>query len=85
MELGWENFTDRAVSALAERLGDKLVVILWGKEAQTLDSRLGSAQIIKSAHPSPLSARRGFFGSKPFSKANDALRNVGRLPIDWSC
>jgi uracil-DNA glycosylase len=85
LDLGWGAFTDKAVAALAERLGEKLVVILWGKEAQALESLLGSAQIIKSAHPSPLSARRGFFGSKPFSKANVALRKVGRQPIDWSC
>jgi uracil-DNA glycosylase len=85
LTLGWGNFTDKAVVALAERLGEKLVVILWGKEAQSLEPLLGSAQIIKSAHPSPLSAKRGFFGSKPFSKANAALRKVGRLPIDWSC
>jgi uracil-DNA glycosylase len=85
MDLGWGDFTDRAVAALAQRLGQKLVVILWGKEAQTLEPLLGSAQIVKSAHPSPLSARRGFFGSKPFSKANTALRNVGRVPVDWSC
>jgi uracil-DNA glycosylase len=85
IDIGWSTFTDRAVSALAERLGEKLVVILWGKEAQSLEPLLGSAQIIKSAHPSPLSASRGFFGSKPFSKANDALRKVGRVPIDWSC
>jgi uracil-DNA glycosylase len=85
MELGWADFTDRAVAALADRLGKKLVVILWGKEAQSLEPLLGSAQIVKSAHPSPLSARRGFFGSKPFSKANDALRSVGRVPVDWSC
>ena len=84
-DLGWSDFTERAVSTLAERLGEKLIVILWGKEAQRLESLLGSAQIIKSAHPSPLSARRGFFGSKPFTKANAALRKVGRLPIDWSC
>lgn len=85
MDLGWSNFTDQAVAALADRLGEKLVVILWGKEAQSLEPLLGSAQIIKSAHPSPLSAKRGFFGSKPFSKANDALRKVGRVPVDWSC
>lgn len=84
-DLGWSAFTDRAVAELAKRLGDKLIVILWGKEAQTLEPLLGSAQIIKSAHPSPLSAHRGFFGSKPFSKANDALRKIGRVPIDWSC
>jgi uracil-DNA glycosylase len=85
MDLGWGDFTDRAVAALADRLGKKLVVILWGKEAQTLEPLIGSAQIVKSAHPSPLSARRGFFGSKPFSKANEALRSVGRVPVDWSC
>lgn len=85
MDLGWSNFTDRAVAALADRLGEKLVVILWGKEAQSLEPILGSAQIIKSAHPSPLSAKRGFFGSKPFSKSNNALRKVGRVPVDWSC
>jgi uracil-DNA glycosylase len=85
LALGWSHFTDKAVAALADRLGEKLVVILWGKEAQSLEPLLGSAQIIKSAHPSPLSAKRGFFGSKPFSKANAALRKVGRLPIDWSC
>ena len=85
MDLGWDQFTNRAVEELAKRLGEKLIVVLWGKEAQALEPLLGSAQIIKSAHPSPLSARRGFFGSKPFSKANDALRRVGRLPVDWSC
>ena len=85
MDLGWATFTDKAVAALADRLGEKLVVILWGKEAQSLEPLLGSAQIVKSAHPSPLSAKRGFFGSKPFSKANAALRKVGRVPVDWSC
>lgn len=85
IDLGWAAFTDQAVAALADRLGEKLVVILWGKEAQSLEPLLGSAQIIRSAHPSPLSAKRGFFGSKPFSKANDALRKVGRVPVDWSC
>lgn len=85
MTIGWDAFTDKAVAALADRLGSKLVAVLWGKEAQSLQVLLGQAQVIKSAHPSPLSASRGFFGSKPFSKANAALRSVGRLPVDWSC
>lgn len=84
-DMGWSEFTDKAVAALAARQGDALVAVLWGKEAQSLAPLLGKAQIIKSAHPSPLSAKRGFMGSKPYSKANDALRKVGRLPIDWSC
>ena len=83
--LGWDKFTDRAVEELARRQGERLVAILWGKEAQSLTPLLGQAQIIKSAHPSPLSASRGFFGSKPFSKANAALRAAGRIPVDWSC
>ena len=85
MTIGWDAFTDKAVAALADRLGSKLVAVLWGKEAQSLQVLLGQAQVIKSAHPSPLSASRGFFGSKPFSKSNAALRSVGRLPVDWSC
>ena len=83
--LGWTRFTDRAVAALAERQGERLVAMLWGKEAQSLEPLLGEATIIKNAHPSPLSASRGFFGSKPYSKANAALRKLGRLPVDWSC
>ncbi len=85
MNIGWDAFTDKAVAALAARRGSKLVAVLWGKEAQSLEVLLGQAQVIKSAHPSPLSASRGFFGSKPFSKANAALRSVGQLPVDWSC
>ncbi len=85
MDIGWDAFTDKAVAALADRRGSKLVAILWGKEAQSLGALLGQAQVIKSAHPSPLSAARGFFGSKPFSKANAALRSVGQMPVDWSC
>jgi uracil-DNA glycosylase len=85
MDIGWDAFTDKAVAALAARRGSKLVAVLWGKEAQSLEVLLGQAQVIKSAHPSPLSASRGFFGSKPFSKANAALRSVGQLPVDWSC
>lgn len=81
--LGWDKFTDRVVAALAEAKGEKLVVILWGKQAAQVEPLLGDAQVIKSAHPSPLSASRGFFGSKPFSKANDALAKVGIRPVRW--
>ncbi|HPU13568.1 MAG TPA: uracil-DNA glycosylase [Aeromicrobium sp.] len=80
--IGWEEVTARAVSALVAR-GGPLVAILWGKQAQELIPALGSVPIIASAHPSPLSAARGFFGSGPFSRANDALRLQGASPIDW--
>jgi uracil-DNA glycosylase len=83
--LGWGEFTDLAVSTLNHRRGRRLVAILWGLHAQELARKLPDAQIISSAHPSPLSARRGFFGSKPFSKANRMLQLVGEPAIDWSC
>jgi uracil-DNA glycosylase len=82
-ELGWNRFTDKVVEALAKHHGEKLVAILWGKQAAEVEPLLGKAQIIKSAHPSPLSASRGFFGSKPFSKTNEALKAVGRKPVKW--
>ncbi|MFM2024695.1 MAG: hypothetical protein RLZZ56_708 [Actinomycetota bacterium] len=81
--LGWSRFTNRVVEELAKLHGEKLVSILWGKHAAEVEPLLGSSQIIKSAHPSPLSAARGFFGSKPFSKANAALKSVGRKPVRW--
>ena len=81
--LGWSRFTNRVVEELAKRHGEKLVSILWGKQAAEVEPLLAGSQIIKSAHPSPLSAARGFFGSKPFSKANDALKSVGRKPVKW--
>lgn len=81
--LGWDRFTNRVVEELAKRQGEKLVTILWGKHAAEVEPLLSGTQIIKSAHPSPLSAARGFFGSKPFSKANEALKNVGRKPVKW--
>jgi uracil-DNA glycosylase len=81
--LGWSRFTDRVVEELAKRQGDKLVSILWGKQAAEVETLLAGTQIIKSAHPSPLSAARGFFGSKPDSKANEALIGVGRKPVKW--
>lgn len=80
---GWERVTDAAVSALAERRGP-LVAILWGRDAQATAALLGSGARIESAHPSPLSASRGFFGSKPFSRANALLVEQGGEPIDWA-
>lgn len=82
--LGWGRFTDKVVKALADYHGENLVAILWGKQAAEVERLIPNATIIKSAHPSPLSASRGFFGSKPFSKANDALKKLGRKPVNWS-
>lgn len=84
-DLGWANFTDKVIDVLNRRLGRKLVAILWGAQAQQLAPALCDCTVISSAHPSPLSARRGFFGSKPFSKTNQALIQIGERPIDWSC
>jgi uracil-DNA glycosylase len=80
---GWEAVTDRAIAALVER-GGPLVAILWGRDAQSLEPALGTVPVIASAHPSPMSADRGFFGSRPFSRANDLLREQGADPVDWS-
>ena len=80
---GWEAITDHAIRSLVAR-DTPLVAILWGKDAQTLRPLLGDTPIIESAHPSPLSARRGFFGSRPFSRANELLREQGAADIDWS-
>ncbi|UYN83917.1 MAG: uracil-DNA glycosylase [Microcella sp.] len=79
---GWEAVTGRAVEALAER-GGPLVAVLWGRDAQSAAPLLGSVPVIASAHPSPLSARNGFFGSRPFSRANAHLAALGHAPIDW--
>ncbi len=79
---GWEPVTDCAIDALAAR-GGPLVAILWGKDAQTLAPRLDGIAQIASPHPSPMSARYGFFGSRPFSRANAALVSQGAGPIDW--
>ena len=79
---GWEQVTQRAIEALVER-GGPLVAILWGRDAQSLIPMLGQVPYIKSAHPSPMSADRGFFGSRPFSRANEYLVNAGAPPIDW--
>jgi uracil-DNA glycosylase len=79
---GWEQFTEQAIHALAAR-DQPLVAILWGNDAKTLKPWLPKAHIIESVHPSPLSASRGFFGSKPFSRANHALEAMGAEPVDW--
>jgi uracil-DNA glycosylase len=80
---GWEAVTDQAIRALVAR-GTPLVAILWGRDAQTLRPMLGSVPVIESAHPSPMSADRGFFGSRPFSRANALLLAQGAEPVDWS-
>lgn len=82
--IGWEYFTDKVISLLNDR-EDPLVFILWGKYAQSKLSIIKNPRhcILKSAHPSPLSAHAGFFGSKPFSKANQFLLSIGKEPIDW--
>lgn len=79
---GWEIFTEAAIRALVDR-GGPLVAILWGKDAQSLIPMLGSVPYLPSVHPSPLSASRGFFGSRPFSRANDLLVGMGAVPVDW--
>lgn len=79
---GWEQVTDCAIDALVAR-GRPLVAILWGRDAQTLEPRLAGVPVVKSPHPSPMSARYGFFGSRPFSRANDLLARQGAQPVDW--
>lgn len=81
---GWEEFTDAAIRHLAEER-DHLVFILWGTYAQRKGERIDANRhlILRSPHPSPLSAHRGFFGNKHFSKANDYLSATGQEPIDW--
>ena len=80
---GWEAVTEQAIKALGER-DQPLVAILWGKQAQEVQKFLGDTPCICSVHPSPLSASRGFFGSKPFSRANEILSSLGATEIDWS-
>jgi len=80
---GWETVTEAAIRALVAR-DAPLVAILWGNDAQSLRPMLGTTPIVASPHPSPLSASRGFFGSKPFSRANDALLRLKAEPVDWS-
>lgn len=80
---GWETVTEAAIRALSLR-DAPLVAILWGRDAQQAQRFLGETPVIASAHPSPLSASRGFFGSRPFSRANEALERQGARAVDWS-
>ena len=79
---GWEAVTQRAIEALVQRR-KPLVAILWGRPAQSLTPMLGSTPVVASPHPSPLSGSRGFFGSRPFSRANELLARQGADPVDW--
>jgi uracil-DNA glycosylase len=79
---GWEAVTEAAIRALVAR-GGPLVAILWGRDAASLKPWLGSVPFVESPHPSPLSAHRGFFGSRPFSRVNALLEAQGSEPVDW--
>ncbi|UGT63761.1 uracil-DNA glycosylase [Nocardia asteroides] len=81
---GWEAVTEQAIRALVGR-DEPLVAILWGKDAASLKPLLAEGEVpfIESAHPSPLSASRGFFGSRPFSRVNELLDELGAEPVDW--
>lgn len=79
---GWEAVTDAAIDGLVAR-GGPLVALLWGRDAQALTPRLGKTPIVASVHPSPMSADRGFFGSRPFSRVNELLVQQGGEPVDW--
>ena len=79
---GWEEVTEQAIKALAAR-PEPMVAILWGRNARNLRPMLGEVPCIESAHPSPLSAHNGFFGSRPFSRANQLLEQQGAAPVDW--
>lgn len=80
---GWEAVTDQAVRALVAR-GTPLVAVLWGAQAASVRPLLGDTPVVASAHPSPLSASRGFFGSRPFSQVDALLEQQGATPVDWS-
>lgn len=86
---GWERFTDAAILKLAER-EKPVIFVLWGRNAQEKCQSILSQKrtvphlVLKAAHPSPFSARNGFFGSRPFSKINDQLKKWGEVPIDWT-
>ncbi|MDO5672545.1 MAG: uracil-DNA glycosylase [Actinomycetaceae bacterium] len=80
---GWEEVTQCAIEALVAR-NKPLVAILWGNDARSLAPMLGETPRIESVHPSPLSAARGFFGSKPFSRANELLMQQGATPVEWA-
>jgi uracil-DNA glycosylase len=78
--LGWQGFTEKIIQAAAS---NGALAILWGNEAQKVSNLFADEDVFKSAHPSPLSAYRGFFGSKPFSKVNNRLKEKGLIPIKW--
>ena len=80
---GWEEVTECAITALVRR-GGPMAAILWGRDAQSLKPMLGRVPWVESVHPSPLSASRGFFGSRPFSRVNRLLEEQGGTPVDWS-
>ena len=80
---GWEAVTECAITALARR-GGPCAAVLWGRDAQSLKPMLGPIPWVESAHPSPLSASRGFFGSRPFSRVNRLLADQGAGPVDWA-
>jgi uracil-DNA glycosylase len=80
---GWEEVTEQAIRALAARESGPLVAILWGRDARTLVPLLEGVPCIESAHPSPYSAANGFFGSRPFSRANERLEQQGAEGVDW--
>ena len=80
---GWEQVTEQAIRALVARPAQPLVAILWGRDARTLCPMLSDVPCIESAHPSPMSADRGFFGSRPFSRTNTLLTELGSDPLDW--
>jgi uracil-DNA glycosylase len=79
---GWEAVTEQAIRALAARQGP-LVAILWGRDARNLAPLLGGTPLVESAHPSPMSADQGFFGSRPFSRVNRLLAGLGGAEVDW--
>ncbi|MFI6319973.1 uracil-DNA glycosylase [Nonomuraea sp. NPDC050556] len=79
---GWEEVTEQAIRALVAR-NKPMVAILWGRDARNLAPMLGDVPLVESAHPSPLSARSGFFGSRPFSRANQLLEQQGAAPVEW--
>jgi len=84
---GWEEVTECAIEALVRRVGaggPPAAAILWGRDAQSLKPMLGQIPWVESVHPSPLSASRGFFGSKPFSRVNTLLTDQGGEPVDWA-
>lgn len=81
---GWEPITEFAIKALCARKNKPLVAILWGNDARSAKCFMANVPVIESAHPSPLSASRGFFGSKPFSRANQILVDQGAKPVDWN-